>query len=525
MITGNVYIQSANCWMPYEYEDGKLSVYSRDFLFVDEKFPKYISIPCPKFTTDRKYVAGNITKSGETIVFFMHRLPFQDDPLVSTGRIPIGNISTCVVELCLVLQDDEPMFSSMSFSCKELSHFYPTDFALKDNCFQSVMAEHKLEFISREENAKHFSFDFNSMQVNATLFVNFGAGWPAGETPVKMCSILKLEFKKTRDIDILVQLYQIVKKFLAFVYYRTNVYLGKVVLLTEREDTFDPILHDLPPESEKKYIKCINTLSFNNERIQEAEESDDYNRLNHNLYRLLETKISDLFKFISENKLYTAHIPCSSKERSRYTIGRLLLITAAFEWNANEYMDIKPDSKKSEVIEDCLSALESLSKGKKYNSKQCKHLSFIRKGIKHLSINLSTKLRHSLKQFENVISKFTSWLYSPVIGEWVDCENNMKSLVFLEFKTIIDELPPRIEKQRNNFAHGNMREEVYNWISLDYLTTEWLNYCIVLREIGYSENEIFNIINAIFSRGFPMMTSDENINSKQVGFYKVRNQT
>ena len=66
----------------------------------------------------------------------------------------------------------------------------------------------------------------------------------------------------------------------------------------------------------------------------------------------------------------------------------------------------------------------------------------------------------------------------------------------------------RLQSQRNDFAHGNIDKEMNDNMVSDTIILEWLNYCMVFKSIGYSEDETFNIINQIFNRGF----TDKTIN-------------
>ena len=67
-----------------------------------------------------------------------------------------------------------------------------------------------------------------------------------------------------------------------------------------------------------------------------------------------------------------------------------------------------------------------------------------------------------------------------------------------EYDELINEVSVRIEGHRNQFAHGDIEKEIYSGITTDFKVLQYLSYCIVLRHVGYSDDEIFNIIIAVF---------------------------
>ena len=56
----------------------------------------------------------------------------------------------------------------------------------------------------------------------------------------------------------------------------------------------------------------------------------------------------------------------------------------------------------------------------------------------------------------------------------------------------------RLQKQRNNYAHGNIDKELNTDVILDILVLEWVNYSMVFKMIGYTDMQIAKLINGIF---------------------------
>lgn len=53
------------------------------------------------------------------------------------------------------------------------------------------------------------------------------------------------------------------------------------------------------------------------------------------------------------------------------------------------------------------------------------------------------------------------------------------------------------QSHRNAFAHGDITKEIDSDIVLDYMVLQWVIYCIVLEQVGYSKIEITRIIHYI----------------------------
>lgn len=93
-----------------------------------------------------------------------------------------------------------------------------------------------------------------------------------------------------------------------------------------------------------------------------------------------------------------------------------------------------------------------------------------------------------MREFDDILSAFIQRVY-----KYNNLTYDKKS-----YNKIADEL----QNYRNAFAHGDIDKEMKGEFILDTIILEWLNYCIVLKTVGYDNDEIFNIINIIFDRKF-----------------------
>lgn len=115
--------------------------------------------------------------------------------------------------------------------------------------------------------------------------------------------------------------------------------------------------------------------------------------------------------------------------------------------------------------------------------------------VTNIDRNLSEKILYALKDFNDVLLVFIKNLYRM---------NNMK-FDKNSYKQIADDL----QYQRNAYAHGDIDKKLATNIISDTIILEWINYCLVLKSVGYNNNEMFNIINAIFDRNYIEKPLDE----------------
>ena len=205
-------------------------------------------------------------------------------------------------------------------------------------------------------------------------------------------------------------------------------------------------------------------------------------------YFLFGDKVPDILQFISDNKLYTEHIPISYDDSKRINTATFVLTAAAFEWNANSFLDIPKSSGREQIKQDVLESIDKLAEEKSYDSKQKGKLKFFRKRIDEIDTSLSEKIKFSLEKYNDALLLFIQNLYGL----------NRLDTDEINYAKISE----RLQNQRNAFAHGQIDRELDEMMILDIIVLEWLVYCIVLGKIGFTDVEIFNIINAVFRRNF-----------------------
>lgn len=206
-------------------------------------------------------------------------------------------------------------------------------------------------------------------------------------------------------------------------------------------------------------------------------------------FNRLGNKLSDLFNLIIEKKLYTEHHPENTVDFNRITPARFILAMAAFEWECQQvYGDYKYKENKifkevTDTVYYILDELKCKSKGKRKG-----YFKTYQNSFKYSGVSLSEKINYALKDNQKELEIFINSLYKQ---NGIDEE---------EFK--LTKIAQRLEKQRNNYAHGQIDRELNELVVLDLIVLEWLLYTIRLKQLGFDLQSIKHIINELFMRGF-----------------------
>lgn len=441
---GYVHIPNTKRWAPYLYEDGQLTVYTANNLNIDD----VKNAPKLDFTCEYKYLVGKNMKNA-TIVFFVDDIP-KGAPWTS---------SSSKVHFYFTLHEDSPLFSGISFHCKELDYFYDSFQSLNID----IESHDKISLTTKNNRDKSFYFQYRGVSVHGSVNTSHALSMRS-PTPFKVKTTIYLSFSETNDFAFIMGLYTTAFKFICFISQRQNVF-------------FDEIrLHQTCISNSGETYIGSTPITINADEVM----AEDKKVLEATLpYSLVEKHLSDIWQFIADNKLYAEHLPENSGSGRHYTIAKMILIMAAFEWNANRFLDVSlPKSPKALVKTQALAALQSLSEG--YSSKQKSYLkSFIRQ-IELYDVSLSDKIQYTLNRYEDILLPFIAFIYAL----------NEEPLNDDYKKTIGN----RVQDHRNAFAHGDIQKEIDPNIILDLHVLQWSIYCIILEAIGFTTLEMKKVV-------------------------------
>lgn len=429
---------------------------NRDKVF-EEDFKELFSINPKK---DETNVLRGKDFNGKEIIFHVSNV--RKRTLKSYG---------CKVFWYIIFNKDESPFDGLQINAEELNWFYNVGNAYDYNYNQKT-GQTTVNIKPFESLEKKFSFTFNSTTVNGNLNITRNIK-NMDTSPIHLFTSLDLEFEETDDYEKLYQLISILNDFLAFISYRRNISVDSIYLKKRADETG---LYDK-----------IGQVFINKDGIFEESEKIIRNRIIQ--FPLIEENIGNLFNMLVQNKIYLTHIPENSIDRRRITASRFIMITAGFEWQFK--LSFKDESKNSEdkyrvQKEELLTFLDEkieINTGKKK-----KFFKSYKKFVLNSDMTLEEKINWAFNKFDNVLELFIKDLYSI---------NNLE-------KPTYGDMAERIAKQRNNYAHGNIDKELNSLVILDLLALEWLNYTMVLNDLGIPGDNIKHVINDLFNRNIAL---------------------
>lgn len=451
----------------YILEDDVMTVYSKNSLPFEHDD---INI---KLDCDIKHIFANDLRTGNNIIFFVDEIPFGDEQrlIFTSTTIRVH----CYIEL---LEDfDSFIFDKAIFRFKELNTFFPITNGVKRDIIDGKKL--KIETVPYEDTKKKFTFNILDENIDAefavlsTLCLN-------QQKQLCLSSELSCSFEKTQSINLLLDLYKTIIRLFCFLCHRQSIKSEPIKLRRKGKNT-----RSVPVG--KLYILFDKA---------ENEEKDIIDKTIK--YSTLSSHFSELIQMVANDKLYFEHIPINYFEAQRITVSSFILDSAAFEWNFEQcYGDIPVSKYRLEVKNDILDVLEKLIVEKEYSAKKKSELKLYSKIVKNVDRNFSEKILYALNDLDDVLSVFIKHIYEL---------NNMTF-----HKNSYKEIADALQYQRNAYAHGDIDKELTENYICDTIILEWIDYCMVFKSSGYSNNEIFNIINAIFDRRFIERKGDENI--------------
>lgn len=394
-------------------------------------------------------------------MFFVDRIPFGEGVLWSSTALTVYYYIDELYE--------ERLFApnKLCFAFNELNYFFDIDAGVKRNLSEDKTQV--LETVPYEKTKKEFKFTCKEVIVDGEFGVTQKIRW-GSTVPLELYSQLSIKFPQISEVKFVLDLYAIIKRLFCILCYRRNVQIDSVKMFGIDENgnrCSMGIFH--PLYSECTYIEDKQVLE---KTIK---------------YKTVEPFLSELIQLIADEKVHIEHIPETKRDGSHITVARTVLITAAFEWTFKQTYENPPMSPyHQEVKTDILQALEGLLQRPDFNKKKKKAVKMYQKIINGVERNLSGKIQFALEDCKSILNPFMERLYA------------LNGMTVASFEEIADEL----QYQRNAYAHGAIDRKMKENIVLDVIVLEWLNYCMLFKQIGYDKVDITNAISQIFTRGF-----------------------
>lgn len=362
----------------------------------------------------------------------------------------------------------EEKISRISFKCDELNYIYNIKNGIEAYSFDkegtaSCMTKNFDETTSLREQ---FICDDKLVEIFFTIYrgVQFDSC-----TPLTLNSSMVLEFEKTYNYDFIFRLINVVKSFVAYLCYRRNVHITEIVLQAITDEG-----------------KNINIGTFYCPKWQEHEhENIEIIKKKYISYEGIAGHVGEILQDIENDTLYIRHLPVDYNDSKRMDCSKFIMVTAAIEWIAKGlYPEGIDHSSKTQ------SAIEQV--GKELDERIMNTTGKVKELYKFLqnvlgSDSLSKRIYQICKDYSVLITPFGKFLY--------EINNELENFDFAK-------LSQRIEKQRNNYAHGNLDKEYDILVSLDILLIERVVYVLQLAKYGIDNSIIIDEVKRLFGMNF-----------------------
>lgn len=343
------------------------------------------------------------------------------------------------VKSYIILKDKIHDFSRIDFTCQDIDYIYPVN-----NAFVYTYIFDKITDSSRviiEPN------DFDKIRTKEQIFyikdkeikIHFSmTGKLKSEinnNPLTITSSLIFKFEETSDYEFLLYLLYIAREFICFLCYRSNICIQRAEIFSYG--------------SSGKFRNTA-TLFF----IDQNKESD-LEVLKKGYYikqEYIDGHEGEILTDIVKNNICLRHIPDSYQSSKSIDAARFIMITAAFEWEFKRWY--------AQHYKTVLS---------KFDNKKIS------------SMNFKEKMIHVCNDFQNIISIFGNSLYQKY-NITFDC----------------NDIGERLRIQRNNYAHGNLDQNLDTDVIIDIIFTQYIIYIMQLKQYNIDDMNIKRAINDLF---------------------------
>jgi hypothetical protein len=449
--------------IPFHYENGFLKLFLDGSHFA--------------FEEDTRIVIGQ--KRGVMVgglILFHLVLPLENnwvhkttDETGTTSEVPIS-MGTVKREVDFYLDGyvENTRFTKMKFSFEELNYFIPS--SVMCNFYPK---ESRVEFLGSPKIITSFPFEFKGRNVTFSLklFNNYEFGI---SSLAQTESQLTLEFDETDDLEFFQALYFLVQQFFSFLCNRQNIAINSAVLVGKRlqigykDSEGKEIFAD-------KQVPVSTTFFVFNKYKEDPEESKVIAKTIR--FVDLEPSFESLFSLFLHDKVSVHSIHSSFAARRLLDLKQCLHITAAFEYYQRTFLPEISSEDTIQVYDEVRALIDSyITEQKGEKKKKAKRL---RDSLRP-NISLQDKIC-------KVYNGYNNW-------------SGLKIILSEYFGENVTKLANVANQWRNELAHEKREHEPDQDVISSIRLVEHLNYCIVLRFAGYSDDGIKAIVEKVLTR-------------------------
>ena len=456
----NGHIRISDSFYPYSYDK------------VTEKITIYIgnsAVALPENTdvfVGQKY---EMQTGGKTL--YKLCFPFSNECMgIEEGSIVYYSLGNQISPVDYIIEDYEEnsTYSEIRFQFPELNYFIPSINRATIENQQIVISRLTEEFLC-------FDFEYQNVIVNITFLSKMNCKSNVKVT-VETISEIKVKFAETSDIEFIRGLYEIIRCFFSFICNRKNIGLRKAILVGKypskkyqggkivdisRSTTQEIIFSQkyLEPLEEEKIISKTPRFGLFWDKLPE-------------LFKMFSTEVNEYGPIVNSNGIHR-----STKYRNLIDLEQSLHITATFEFYLKTLLPEISSQSTLDFFHDLENLLDKYIEENTGNKKK-KEKEF--KKILNPNVALKDKI---IKVYEG----YSTWKpLKPILAEF--------------FGENISSLAETANLWRNELAHEKREYQPNDNVICAVRLIEHINYCIVLRNAGYNDEQIKNIVSEILTR-------------------------
>ncbi len=448
-------INQKNIPIFYDKSTEKLSLFfGSEFITIPKKLDMIVSKKLGLLTN------GNI--------LYRVSIPLSNDSLLVCNGNPISAANgTQIRDVEYYIENYEPdtLYSEMRLQFLELECFAPSR--------NRAVFGNQIVFFKETESLYSFQINYKGTNVSVSFDTRIEAD-AKYRTTATTISELVIKFPETHDINYLIELYVRTRNFFSFVCNRQNIGLRNATLI----GTYVCKGLDDNNQIVDETVRTKQTINFSQKYLEPLEETKKAQKVlnmryftNHldNLFQLFFEKDNDASALVNSSSIHH-----SFKYRNLIDLEQSLHITATFEYYTRTLLPEISSQSTIDFIEDMKNLVDQYIDGAK-GKKKTKAKNF-KKTLKP-QISLEEKIIKAYNGYSN---------WSPL------------SAILLEFfGDDISELAKTANEWRNELAHEKRTYQPDVNVIYAMRLVEHLNYCIVLRCAGYTDEEIKSIISEI----------------------------
>lgn len=278
-------------------------------------------------------------------------------------------------------------------------------------------------------------------------------------TPYTCSSELIFQFSKEVQIEFVQEFIGYLQLCMRFICRRRDVVLG------------DAQIFDIDESEKSRSFGELCIFQF------ARKPSEDKKTQNVITYQMLGENFAKLLQCFCDKVMYTNHYPVNT---ASYSPDRIIFLLIGFE---REFQNLNPEDSYR-----CEEYLKVKSKIKQYAdelaetspSKEAKYAKSFSDSIDKMQIGFGNKLRRAIVEHQSIMDCF-------LIDEYGE-----------KYKEQLNEICTRMNRLRNDLAHGNLDLKLCPEHIGDLKMVEQLLYAMRLKAIGVEERSVRSAINTIF---------------------------